>query len=198
MSTCTCRKKDAGAGQLLAENLCAFCVFILVFVTYFPIDAYLFTTAGLSLCEWCDMQTARIAWAAVVALLSVIGTLCIGGIAPRRLWGWRKRWEQMVPIWKQNAIKPFMLIGDVPLKRKMTICLCWLYIILRILCIVVYFMPSSGMIASEVYKKFSDIKYCTVLYLPSTCVITLFGIGTILFYFAVQVPPCLANNQKNP
>lgn len=184
------------AGQLLAKNLCIFCVFILVFIIYFPIDAYIFTTAGMSLYEWCDVQTARIAWAAVVGFISVIGTLCIGGIAPSRLWGWRKCWKQMVPIWKHNAIKSFMLI-DIPIKRKTTICLCWLYIMLRILCIVIYFMPTSGMIASDVYRKFSDIKYCIVLYMPCSWVITLFGIGTILFYFAVQVPQYLANNQQN-
>ena len=186
----------AAVREFLAENGCPLCAFVLVFVTCLPVDAYVFTTASLSLCELYDVQVARGVLAPVVAFLSVIGVLYMGGAASR-LWGWRRCPGKMAPIWRQNLKKALMPIGDIPLKRKITICLCLLYIMLRVLCLVVCVMPASGMIASEVWEKVSDIKYGIILhYLSPSCVITLFGVGTVLFYLAVQVPQSPASKKK--
>lgn len=182
--------------EFLAENGCPLCAFVLVFVTCLPVDAYVFATASLSLCELYDVQVARGVLAPVVAFLSVMGVLYMGGAASR-LWAWRRCPGEMAPIWRQNLKRAWVPTGDIPLKRRITICLCLFYIMLRVLCLVVCVMPASGRVASVVWEKVSGIKYGMMLhYLSPSCVITLFGVGTVLFYLAVQVPQSPASKKK--
>lgn len=59
----------AAVREFLAENGCPLCAFVLVFVTCLPVDAYVFTTASLSLREPGEGRGGRLVWAQVVNFL---------------------------------------------------------------------------------------------------------------------------------
>ena len=187
-------KDLAEVGQKLREEWWLLGVFILVFELFFPIDVFVFITTALSLFHdvQIDIQLMEVWVGAVVAFMSCVGIIVIGGI-PFHLWGWRKNWGQMVQLWMQN-IKTFLLPAeDIPFKRKVYICLVRLYIMLRILCIVVYVMPIFDVIALAVRDELlPEIKYFRLFphipHMSPSGAIVLFMIETGLFYLAVHVP----------
>lgn len=187
-------KDLAEVGRMLREEFWLLGVLLFVFAIFFPVDMCVCTTVYMYLHELYVSQIGDVGMfvqvgGALVHIAVIIVGFSVIGVIPYYLWGWRKNWGQMVQIWKQNMKTSFAPVGDIPFKRKVIICLVWLYIMVRILCIVVYLMPSSGMIASEVYEMLSNGRLSNALrYLPASCFVTLFIVETVLFYLAVQVP----------
>lgn len=177
---------------MVKEELGPACAFLLIFWLLFPIDIYVFMRVNLSICvryatyEW---FVNELVWGVWGGMMTIIGSFSISA-APILLWKWRKNWGQMVQRWKHNIKASIMPLGKcIPLKRKVVICLVWLYIILRLLFIVVYVMTSSDMLDSAIREMLLQKRiFCLLHYLSPTCIITLYLIGTGLFYLAVQVP----------
>ena len=183
-------------GRMLREELWLLGVFIFIFEIFFPIDVFVFITITLGLlCIFRDVQIDTqvvVVWTGVVAFMSCVGTMVIGGV-PFLLWGWRKSWGRMVQLWKQNIKISFMSVEDIPFKRKVNICLIWFYIMVRLLCIVVYVMPKFDIIALALRDELlPEIKFFRMFphipHMSPSCAIAIFLIETVLFYFAVHVP----------